>query len=330
LTEAPLGRFERVDLRSVWTSESSDFTPWLSKPENLSVLSDTLGIELELEARERAVGRFSADLLCKEVGVDRWVLIENQLERTDHTHLGQLLTYSAGLQAVTIVWIAASFTDEHRAALDWLNQITDETVRFFGLEVELWRIGASPAAPKFNIVAKPNDWSRSVAHAARSLDDSEPSGTQQLQQKYWGALNTVLNNKRGPVTGHRKPQLQSWMTYSIGRSNFHLAAAMVLTKRAVRAELYMSGPLAKAHFGLLQAQKESIESELGFALLWDELSTGNDSRILRVLDNVEPDNETQWPRQHEWLADTLNSMHRVFSRRVRELDAEQWQAEVKS
>jgi hypothetical protein len=323
LTDAPLGRFERVDLRSIWTSESSDFTPWLSKPENLSVLSDTLGIELELEARERAVGRFSADLLCKEVGVDRWVLIENQLERTDHTHLGQLLTYSAGLQAVTIVWIAASFTDEHRAALDWLNQITDETVRFFGLEVELWRIGTSPAAPKFNIVAKPNDWSRSVAHAARSLDDGELSDTQLLQQKYWDAFNVVLNNKRGPITGHRKPQLQSWMAYSIGRSNFNLGAAMVLAKRSVRAELYMSGPLAKAHFGLLYAQKDLIEKELGYALVWDELPSGRDSRIHRVLDNVDPDNETQWPRQHEWLADTLNAMHRVFSRRVRELDAGQ-------
>jgi hypothetical protein len=323
LTEAPLGRFERVDLRSVWTSESSDFTPWLSKPENLSVLSDTLGIELELEARERAVGRFSADLLCKEVGVDRWVLIENQLERTDHTHLGQLLTYSAGLQAVTIVWIAASFTDEHRAALDWLNQITDETVRFFGLEVELWRIGTSPAAPKFNIVAKPNDWSRSVAHAARSIDDGELSDTQLLQQKYWDAFNVVLNNKRGPISGHRKPQLQSWMAYSIGRSNFNLGAAMVLAKRSVRAELYMSGPLAKAHFALLYAQKELIEKELGYALVWDELPSGRDSRIHRVLDNVDPDNETQWPRQHEWLADTLNAMHRVFSRRVRELDAGQ-------
>lgn len=153
-----LGRLTRVDLRNIWTSESSDFTPWLAREENLAVLGDALGIDLELEAQEKAVGPFRADILCKDIGTGAWVLVENQLERTDHSHLGQLLTYASGLEAVTIVWIAARFTEEHRSTLDWLNKITDESFRFFGLEVELWRIGDSPAAPKFNIVSKPNDW----------------------------------------------------------------------------------------------------------------------------------------------------------------------------
>jgi hypothetical protein len=204
-------------------------------PENLAVLSETLTLELEFERREKAVGRFSADILCKELGTDRRMLIENQLERTDHCHLGQLLTYAAGLQAVTIVWIAARFTEEHRAALDWLNQITDETVRFFGLEVELWRIGTSPAAPKFNIIAKPNDWSRSMAQAARSLEEGEPSGIRLLQQRYWAPLNFVLDAKPRPVMGHRKPQLAAWMSYSAGPSYLYLAAVMIRPKRTVRA-----------------------------------------------------------------------------------------------
>jgi hypothetical protein len=151
-----LGRLEKVDLRDIWTTEATDFTPWLARQENLAVLGETLGIELELEAQERAVGPFRADILCKDIGTDRWVLIENQLERTDHVHLGQLLTYASGLEAVTIIWIAARFTEEHRSTLDWLNRITDESFRFFGLEVELWRIGTSAAAPKFNIVSKPS------------------------------------------------------------------------------------------------------------------------------------------------------------------------------
>jgi hypothetical protein len=158
-----LGRLTRVDLREIWTSEASDFTPWLAREENLAVLAETLGLDLELEAREKAVGPFRADVLCKDIGSGVWVLVENQLERTDHSHLGQLLTYASGLEAVTIVWVAARFTEEHRSTVDWLNKITDESFRFFGLEVELWRIGESPAAPKFNIVSKPNDWSRSVA-----------------------------------------------------------------------------------------------------------------------------------------------------------------------
>jgi hypothetical protein len=110
MNDQPLGRLERVELRNVWISEATSFTPWLARPDNMAVLAETLGIDLELEAQEKAVGPFRADLLCKDIGTDRWVLIENQLEKTDHSHLGQLLTYASGLEAVTIVWIAARFT----------------------------------------------------------------------------------------------------------------------------------------------------------------------------------------------------------------------------
>jgi len=229
-----LGRLERVELRDIWLSEASDFTPWLARKENLDILGETLGIDLELEAQERAVGPFRADILCKDIETDRWVLIENQLERTDHIHLGQLLTYASGLEAVTIVWIAARFTEEHRSTLDWLNRITDESFRFFGLEVELWRIGDSPAAPKFNIVSKPNDWSQSVAQAARAIDDAKLSETRIMQRAYWTAFDNVLSAARGPISGGRKPQPQSWMGYSVGRSHFGLHAAMVRPKKQVR------------------------------------------------------------------------------------------------
>ena len=187
MTLPPLVRLTRVELRDIWISEAADFTPWLARPENIAVLGEALGIDLELEAQEKAVGPFRADILCKDIGTDHWVLIENQLERTDHSHLGQLLTYASGLEAVTIVWIAARFNEEHRATLDWLNKITDQSFRFFGLEVELWRIGDSPAAPKFNIVSKPNDWSHSVAQAVRAIDDAELSETRVMQRAYWAA-----------------------------------------------------------------------------------------------------------------------------------------------
>ena len=135
-----LGKLSQISLREVWKNEAGSFTPWLAEGANLALLSEVLELELELEGQEQEVGPFRADILCKDAGTDRWVLIENQLERTDYTHLGQLLTYAAGLQAVTIVWIAERFTEEHRAALDWLNDITDERFNFFGIEVELWRI----------------------------------------------------------------------------------------------------------------------------------------------------------------------------------------------
>src|SRR5258708_3912238 len=138
-----LGRLTKVDLREVFATEAGDFTPWLAREENLALLSESIGISLQCEAQEKEVGPFRADILCKDTMTDNWVLIENQIERTDHTHLGQLLTYAAGLQAVTIVWVAQRFTEEHRAALDWLNEHTDEQINFFGLEIELWKIGDS-------------------------------------------------------------------------------------------------------------------------------------------------------------------------------------------
>lgn len=323
-----LGKLAKVELRDVWLSESSDFTPWLAREDNLSTLAETLGLELELEAQEKAVGPFRADILCKDIGTNAWVLIENQLERTDHSHLGQLLTYASGLEAVTIVWVAARFTEEHRSTLDWLNRITDDTFRFFGVEVELWRIGDSLAAPRFNIVSKPNNWNRLVTQAARALDEAELTGTKALQLAYWAALGTTLVAGGGPLAKERKPQPQSWMAYSIGRTGFSINASMARPKRQVRAELYMSNPNAKAFFHLLNTQRASIEAELGYPLEWEELPEGRDTRISTALNDTDPEDQVDWTRQHEWLAARMNEFHRVFVNRVKALDANEWRPQA--
>lgn len=320
-----LGRLSRVELREIWKSEAMDFTPWLARPDNLEILSETLGIDLELEAQEKSVGPFRADILCKDIGTDSWVLIENQLERTDHVHLGQLLTYASGLEAVTIVWVAARFTEEHRSTLDWLNKITDESFRFFGLEVELWRIADSPAAPKFNIASKPNDWSRSVSRAARAIDDAELSETRLKQREFWDALHDALDDAQGPVSGNRKAQAQSWMNYSVGRSGFALAAVMLRRTKQVRAELYISNSHAEAYFRLLQRQRAEIEADLGYPLEWEEMPERRDRRISCCLDETDPENEADWSRQHNWFTERLNDFYRVFRDRIRVLDPDDWQ-----
>lgn len=261
-----LGILTKVDLRDIWTSESGDFTPWLAQSHNLSILSETLGLELECEAQEKPVGPFRADILCRDIGTNNWVLIENQLERTDHGHLGQLLTYASGLEAVTIIWIAARFTEEHRSTLDWLNRITDDSFRFFGVEVELWRIGNSLAAPRFNIVSKPNNWSKLMHQATRVIDASELSDTRALQLAYWTAFQSVLMSRGGAFVRERKPQPQSWMAYSIGRAGFTVNGAMVRSKRQVRAELYIGHADAKAFYHLLVAQRDAIQGELACSL----------------------------------------------------------------
>lgn len=323
MTQAALGRLEKVDLRQVWLSEASQFTPWLAQEENLEILGNTIGLELELEAQEKNVGPFRADLLCRDTATGQWVLIENQLERTDHTHLGQLLTYAAGLEAVTVVWVAAEFTEEHRATLDWLNEITDDRFQFFGLEIELWRIGESPPAPKFNIVSKPNDWSRSVTQSARRLSGEALTATQLQQRRYWEAFGEFLIKRKSPIRA-QKAQPQNWTTYGVGRTDFHLSAVITAREKCIYADLYIDGPDAKAYFHLLEQQKAVIESELGEPLDWLELPERKASRIILFRRTADPEDESDWPAQHAWLAQALERLDRVFRPRVKALNAADW------
>jgi Fe-S-cluster containining protein len=324
-----LGRLERVGLRAVWASEAADFTPWLAQEENLRLLGETVGIELELEAQETEVGPFRADILCKNTPDDSWVLIENQLERTDHTHLGQLLTYAAGLEAVTIIWVAERFTEEHRATLDWLIQITAERFAFFGLEIELWRIGESPVAPKFNIVSSPNDWARTVqCSAGRSGQLSE---TKQAQLNFWTAFKQHMEES-GSFVRCQKPLPQHWMNHYIGKGGVNLCSvASTLDSITntycpeLRVELVTSGQHSKSYFAQLHAQKEEVESELGQPLVWHNPEGAKMCRIY-LRRPADFRSAPEWPQQHEWLRQTVEKFHQVFARRVRQLEFSKAQA----
>lgn len=326
MTLGSLGRLEKINVRDIWRTEAQDFTPWLARPENLSVLADALDMELEIEAQERNVGPFRADILCKDLGDNSWVLIENQLERTDHIHLGQLLTYASGLETVTIVWIATSFTEEHRAALDWLNRITDEEFRFFGLEVELWRIGDSLAAPKFNIISKPNDWSRSVGEAARRIETDTLSETRALQLQFWTELQAELAGHR--FIRSQKPQPQHWAQFAIGRAGFHIGTVLNTRDNEIGVELYIGGADAKAYFKLLRRDRQAIEQSLGFSLDWRELPHRRDCRIFRVWGGVDPFDEKRWPEYRQWMISTMEAFYNTFRERIRRLNAADYDPDV--
>jgi hypothetical protein len=287
---------------------------------------DPIAVDLELEAQEKNVGPFRADILCKDTDTGNWVLIENQLERTDHVHLGQLLTYAAGLQAVTVVWVAAQFTDEHRATLDWLNDITDDTFRFFGLEIELWQIGESKAAPKFNIVSKPNDWTRSVGQSARRISDEALTETKVQQRAYWTSLRDYLRQRNSSIRS-QKPLPQHWSNFGIGRSGFHLAATIHSREHRLGVDLYINGDRAKDYYNLLHETKADIEADLGTGLDWKELPDRKASRIALFKQDSDPTNELDWPAQHEWIASTLECFDRVFRQRVKALDPDDWHSE---
>jgi hypothetical protein len=319
-TVSSLGKLEKVDLRKVWKNESGEFTPWLALEENLNILSDTIGMDLELHTQEQSVGPYSADILCKDTATGSWVLIENQLEKTDHTHLGQLMTYAAGLQAVTIIWIAAHITDEHRAALDWLNEITDDGFNFFGIEIELWKIGNSPVAPKFNIVSQPNDWSKSIK---KTREHSDLSETKKLQLEYWMAFRQYMEESKSKVKC-QKPAPQHWMNHGIGRSGFHLAS--IASAWNSETNSYITGEIrvdmnvldADKYYIAIENQKTEIERELGLKLTWSN-QEGTKSRKVYIRRDADISDRKDWTNQHRWLKEKLEAFYTVFAPRIKAL-----------
>lgn len=304
----------------MWYNESGDFTPWLAKEENLKLLGDTIGIELVLEVQEKNVGPFRADILCKDTITNDWVLIENQIEKTDHTHLGQILTYGAGLEATTIVWIAKRFTEEHRATLDWLNEITDERFNFFGLEIELWRIGNSPMAPKFNVICKPNDWRRTQYNIAKA----EFTPEEQLLLEYWTNFVEYLREHDSSLK-NAKPKPFDHILFPLGNRQLLLALAYIKDNK-IGVQVYLKGSSAKTYFEQLQRETNAIENIIGAKLEWNDSRTKERSIDL-FMNGVNIKNRENWPDQHKWLYEKLQAFYGAFAGRVKNLIASDYQQE---
>ena len=294
----PLGRLSKVNPRDIWKDEARHFTPWLAEPENLSLLSESLGIELELEAVEENVGPFRADILCREVGTDHWILIENQLEKTDHLHLGQLLTYAAGLQAVTIVWISPNFTDEHKACLDWLNSKTVDGLNLFGIQIEVWKIGESAQAPKFNIVCQPNAWMDQITIAKSNLATSE---TNQIHLQFWQEFSKLEKSQRGLFKAVT-PAAQNWMFCSpFNRGGFIITAANNQMQGQLRVGMYLTLKTAPELFKSLKQHADYINDKLP-GIEWHD--SANQERAIRFVRKFENTRDPRdWPEQQQWMID---------------------------
>ena len=151
---------EITDLRSVWSHEALNFTHWVA--ENVDLLADAVGLDITVDETESSVGDFNVDIYASETGTDRKIIIENQLEDTDHDHLGKLITYASGKDADVVIWVVKHAREEHKAAVEWLNNHTDDKIGFFLCEIKLFQIGDSDIAPSFAVVERPNDWTKEI------------------------------------------------------------------------------------------------------------------------------------------------------------------------
>lgn len=289
-----LGVIERVyDLRTIWPHEAYDFTKWLAQDENLSVLSNAIGIDITLEETESAVGSFSVDLFATEEGTGRRIIIENQLEDTNHDHLGKIITYASGKNAEVVIWIVRHARDEHKQAIEWLNQRTDDNIGFFLLEIELWRIDNSLPAPKFNIVERPNDWAKTMK-ATEGISD-----TRKLQLRYWQAFAEYAFARTDfqRAFTKRKPLPQQWYSLSIGNSQYSIDLLINTQKKRITVGIYARDK--NDIYQRFNADKERIETELGTPLEWRTGKKGCRAYVSCSAD-IEQD-ESAWPAQFSWL-----------------------------
>ena len=318
-TNIPLSRIERVSLRDCWPNEATDFTPWLASEENISLLADALGLnELEVKSQEERVGPFRADILCVEAGTGRIVLIENQLERTNHTHLGQILTYAAGLDAVTIVWIAERFTEEHRAAIDWLNRITDTNFNFFGIEIQLIKIGDSPAAPVFDLIAKPNDSTREARTSTSPTSNENRTEVENFRYDFWSGFREYISNNPTRLFKTQSPSYNHWMNITIGRSGFILNLLVNTRDQKVTIQLYMPDDENKTYFDNLYLHKEEAEAAIGRKLDWRRL----DGKKLSTVDlskNFDLYDESKQEEIYKWFKEYIEKFINYFKPIIRDL-----------
>lgn len=304
---AALGKIEKIDdLRSVWPHEALDFSKWLSQEENLALLSDSIGIDIVLEELESPVGGFSVDLYATEEGTGRKIIIENQLEDTNHDHLGKIITYASGKGAEVVVWVVRRARDEHKQAVEWLNQHTDENIGFFLLEIELWKINDSLPAPKFNVVERPNDWAKTMK-AVEGLSD-----TKKLQLEFWQAFNDYAFGKPEfkNVFSKRKPQPQHWYDLSVGSSTYHLGLTVNTQKKRIGAEIYVNDD--KLAFEKFKSQKDLIEADLGVQLDW-RVAT-KDCRILALNNGDIKKGEAALPEYYDWYCSMALKLREVLKK----------------
>ena len=301
-----LSRITKVNPREVWRHEALDFTQWLAKEENIAVLCEELEINLENIKPEASAGRYNVDIVADDIDTKRKVIIENQLEPTDHKHLGQILTYASAYDASVIIWVVTDYTEEHRQAIDWFNRNISENISFFLVQIEVYKIGDSEPAPKFNIICEPNNWGKTIKSSGTG---DAVSATKLLQMEFWEGLKTYASANGTRVSFSHTPQPKHWFNISIGTSRCHIALTVNTQKGYVGCEVYIRND--KALYETFYRNKDKIESTVGAELEWMELPDATASRIL-LTKKGNPKDRKQWDEYYSWCVATVEKFNLEF------------------
>ena len=301
-----LGKLEEVDIRKVWPHEQYDFSKWLATEENIKELGDALNLSLTDVETEKFVGNYRCDILCKDEITGKMVLIENQLEPTNHDHLGKIITYASGLDAAVVVWIVASARDEHASAIEWLNKHTDDEISFFLMEVHAYKIGDSDPAPQFKIIEQPNDFVKIVKAVSKNADMNE---SQKNRLEFWTQFNEVVDSKGRPFN-KRKATTDHWYNVAIGSSEASISIDLVNKEHKIRISLWINDN--KDIFDKLLQKKDEIENAIGLNLEWNRLDNKKTSYICTYIKGLDFKNQDNYPLLMEQIVDLVVKMRNVF------------------
>lgn len=299
---------KQINPRKMWPNEALNFTPWLA--ENISELGEKIGMELEVVGQEVSVGPYSADILAKDINTDAYIVIENQLERTNHDHLGKSITYASALSAKTIVWIATDFTEEHKKALDWLNDNTNEDLAFWGIQLELWQITEDTASMRLNIVSTPSTNVKTIK--SKTNNESE---SRSIQLDFWTKFRDKLQSTK-KIPSLQTPMARYAYDVRIGRSNILLSNVCNTQKNFVGVRLYIRNSVVETYYPALESRKTEINKALGCEPVWDANPSARDKAIALSLQTDLTDPE-KVEEALDWMVKQTIIFYNVFSKEVK-------------
>ena len=308
--EFKLGKLEEVNIRDIWKHEQYDFSNWLSKEENIELLGTEIGLTLTDISKEVFVGGFKCDLVAKDETSGINVIIENQLEATNHDHLGKIITYASGLEADVIVWIVKEAREEHRSAIEWLNNNTVKDISFFLIEIHAYKIGDSLTAPKFVIIEKPNDF---LKNTKTTNNNGELTKAQAERLNFWNKFNEFLIAKNKPFNV-RKTTTDHWYNIALGTSEANISITLVNKINSIGIEIYIDEN--KELFDKLYKLSDEIEKDLGFKMDWQRLDDKKASRIIYYILGLDFNNHKNYNDLIDEVIDKAVKIRNVFKKHI--------------